>query len=373
MKKLHVLFVATVVSGTGGATGGQAVAATALLESGLAQSVDLELLSTAPPEVPPPAMARRTVRALTRLSRFIVRLWAADVVLVFAADAISLLEKGWMCLLARVARRGVVLRISGGNLPAQCDGQLLLRVWLGLVLRSAHFVCAQSTHWTAYFARYTKREKVVHVSNGLKIAATPPTHPARARLVFVGWATREKGVFETVEVLARVRLSHPSATLTIVGGGRDLVAVMSDVSVRELTDAVHSTGWLAYDQVQQVLGESDVFLFPSHFEGLPNAVIEAMAAGLPIVATRVGGIPDVIRHGCNGYLVEVGDVADMVDRVNALLERPDLAQEMGQRGRQTALECCDIESVWPRYARAIREAAALTGRSPVTEQSGEQR
>jgi glycosyltransferase involved in cell wall biosynthesis len=118
-----------------------------------------------------------------------------------------------------------------------------------------------------------------------------------------------------------------------------------------------------------VLGESDVFLFPSHSEGLPNAVIEAMAVGLPVVATRVGGLPDLIRHGENGFLVEVGDVAAMTERVVELLSRPDRARQVGQRGRQTVVERCDIERVWPRYAHAIHEAAWRAGRAPAVERA----
>ncbi len=367
MSRLRVLFVATVAAGTGGATGGQVVAATALFESGLANMVELELLSKAPPSVPPPALPRRAARALVRLSRFVRRLWAADVVLVFAADAISLLEKGWMCILARLARRGVVLRLSGGNLPAQCERCRMLRAWLRLVLGSAHFICTQSAYWTEYFGRYVGRDKVIEVSNGVELGGPPAPHPAGGRIVFVGWVTREKGIFEALDVLVGVRGVHPSATLTIVGGGRDLDTFAATVDARGLRRAARTTGWLSRPDVTRVLGESDVFLFPSHCEGLPNAVIEAMAAGLPVVATRVGGLPDLICHEENGFLVEVGDVAGMTERINTLLARADHAREIGQRGRQTVVERCDIERVWPRYAHAIRQAARNAGRGPAVD------
>jgi glycosyltransferase involved in cell wall biosynthesis len=359
---VHVLFVATIGVGSGGATGGQAIAATQLFQSGLAQAVDLELLSTAPPLVPPPSLPRRAARALARLFRFAVRLWSADVVLVFAADAVSLLEKGSMCILARLAHRGVVLHVSGGNVPAQCDRRPALRAWVRLVLRSAHFVCTLSAYWTAYFGRYARREKIIEIPNGFKLDGPLMLHQPGARIVFVGWVTREKGVFEALDVLAGVRVLHPSATLTIVGGGRDLDAFTQDVEGRGLQGVVRITGWLSHQEVQRTLRESDVFLFPSHFEGLPNAVVEAMAAGLPVVATRVGGVPDLIRHGESGFLVDVGDVADMTMRVNELLGQPDRAREIGSRGRETVVERCDIERVWPRYARALHEAATRAGR-----------
>ena len=360
--KLHVLFVATVGVGSDGATGGQAVAATALFESGLAQAVELELLSTAAPLVPPPALPRRVAHAIARLSKFIVRLWAADVVLVFAADAVSLLEKGLMCILARLAHRGVVLHVSGGNVPAQCDRQRCVRTWLRWVLRSAHYVCVLSAYWTGFFSRYAERAKIIETSNGFKLGGPSLPRPPRSRLVFVGWVTREKGVFEALDVLADVRILYPSATLTVVGGGRDLEEFTRAVEARRLMCAVRITGWLSNGEVQRILRDSDVFLFPSHFEGLPNAVVEAMAAGLPVVATRVGGVPDLIRHGESGFLADVGDVVGMAKRVSELLAQPDLAREIGRRAREIVLERCDIERVWPRYAQALHDAATLAGR-----------
>ena len=365
MNKLRVLFVASVTSIAGGPTGGQAVAASSLFKSGLAKAVWLEPLSTALPSVPPPAMPRRIIRAVARLLRFLRRVWAADTVLVFAADALSLLEKGLMCILARLAQRGVVLRLSGGNLPAQCSANLMLRAWLRLVLRSVHLLCTQSTYWTAYFSQYPEaRNKVKEISNGIELGAPPASHQhaPSGRLVFVGWVTREKGVFEALEVLERILRLYPSAALTIIGGGRDLDEFRSVVQARGLTNSVNATSWLGREEILRVLWESDVFLFPSHFEGLPNAVIEAMAAGVPIVATRVGGIPDLIRHGENGFLVDVGDVGGMTVLVGDLLAHPDWAREIGLRARQTVTERCDIERIWPRYAEAIREAAARAGR-----------
>ena len=359
-----MLFVATVGVGRDGATGGQAVAATELFQSGLSRAVDLELLSTAPPLVPPPALPRRAARAMARLFRFVVRLWWADVVLVFAADAVSLLEKGSMCLLARLARRGVVLHVSGGNVPAQCDRRPALRTWVRLALGSAHFVCTLSAYWTSYFGRYTRREKIIEIPNGFKLdgLTMSQSHQPGGRIVFVGWVTREKGVFEALDVLASVRSVHPLATLTIVGGGRDLDAFTRDVEGRGLQGVVRMPGWLSRREVQRTLGESDVFLFPSHFEGLPNAVVEAMAAGLPVIATRVGGVPDLIHHGESGFLVDVGDIAGMTAIVNELLARPDQAREIGRRGREAVLGRFDIERVWPQYARVLHQAAMRAGR-----------
>jgi glycosyltransferase involved in cell wall biosynthesis len=350
--------------GPDGATGGQVVAASTLFQSKLADAMSLELIALPTQSVPPPRLGRRLVRALSRFTQFAARLQSADAVLVFAADAVSLIEKGSMCIVARLAGRGVVLRTGGGNLAAQCDGSRLARAWLRLVLRSVHFICTQSPHWTTYFNGYREaHHKVVEVSNGVALGPAPIRAPraGAARLAFVGWVTREKGIFEALEVLGRLRQWHPSATLTVAGGGRDTNAFLAAASARGLIGAVHMRGWVDGEEVRRILRESDVFLFPSHCEGLPNALIEAMAAGLPSVAARVGGVPDLIRNGENGFLVDVADVDRMTTLVGELVSCPERAREIGLRARQTAEDRCDIERVWPRYADAIHQAVAHAG------------
>ena len=364
MRKPRVLFVANVMPGPDGATGGQVVAASTLFRSGLAEAMALELIAVPTQSVPPPSLPRRFVRALSRFTQFVARLRAADAVLVFAADAVSLVEKGSMCIVARLAGRGVVLRTGGGNLAAQCDASLLARAWLRLVLRSVHFLCTQSPHWTTYFNRYGEaRHKVIEVSNGIVLGPAPTGQPRQggARLAFVGWVTREKGIFEALEVLERLRREHPSATLTVAGGGRDMNAFLAAAATRGLAGAVSVRGWVNGEEVRRILRDCDVFLFPSHSEGLPNALIEAMATGLPAVATRVGGVSDLIENGENGFLVDVADIDGMTTLVSDLVSRPDRAREVGLKARQTAADRCDIERVWPRYADAIHQAVTRAG------------
>ena len=90
------------------------------------------------------------------------------------------------------------------------------------------------------------------------------------------------------------------------------------------------------DDVPRVLARLSVLCLSSHTEGMPNAVLEAMAAGRPVVATRVGGVPELIRDGENGHLVEPGDAAGMARAVDRLLGDPARAAAMGEAGRRRA-------------------------------------
>ncbi len=124
---------------------------------------------------------------------------------------------------------------------------------------------------------------------------------------------------------------YPDAHLVLVGDGPQRAEVEREVAQAGLADRVHLLG-LRTD-VPEILPAFDVFALASRWEGLPRVFPQAMAAGLPIVATRVAGAPDAITPGENGWLVDVGDAQTFGEKLIALADDPVLARSMGQRGR----------------------------------------
>jgi glycosyltransferase involved in cell wall biosynthesis len=110
--------------------------------------------------------------------------------------------------------------------------------------------------------------------------------------------------------------------------------------------------------VPALLAEADIFISSSHTEGLPVAVLEGAGAGLPVVATAVGGTPEVIRDGYNGLLVPPGDVAALRRSIERLLDNPEEARSMGRRGAALVLECFDFDQharkLEALYLRTVR-------------------
>ncbi|HWE28696.1 MAG TPA: hypothetical protein VHB97_11885, partial [Polyangia bacterium] len=118
--------------------GGQLAAASALVNSRFAEQFTLVPFSLDARPPPQPPLLTRAAIGVSRVARFCALLPKADVVLVFAASGLSLVEKGLMCLVARAAGKGVVVRLSAGDLPTQCDASPLFKRWLERVLASAH-------------------------------------------------------------------------------------------------------------------------------------------------------------------------------------------------------------------------------------------
>jgi glycosyltransferase involved in cell wall biosynthesis len=158
----------------------------------------------------------------------------------------------------------------------------------------------------------------------------------------VGWIGRMTAVKRTDDVLVafkRLRDGGVDAVLCMVGDGPDRLQL--ERRAHEL-GVIRDTVFLGYQEdVAPLYAAFDALVLPSGNEGTPVSVIEALAAELPVVATRVGGVPDVVRDGEDGFLVEAGATDDLADRLAQLARDPALRARMGKQGR---------ERVLPRYA-----------------------
>jgi glycosyltransferase involved in cell wall biosynthesis len=161
------------------------------------------------------------------------------------------------------------------------------------------------------------------------------TFGVQAQGLLVGTVGRlhpQKGFASLLAAVARVRERLPAIRLLLVGGGalrRDLVARAEALGLAEVVIFAGSRG-----DVPEILAALDLFVLPSLWEGLPNAVLEAMAAGLPVVATAAGGTPEVVVDGETGLLVPPGDVTALAEAIERLLRDPGLRRKMGEAGRK---------------------------------------
>jgi teichuronic acid biosynthesis glycosyltransferase TuaC len=177
--------------------------------------------------------------------------------------------------------------------------------------------------------------------------------PGRFVVAFAGRPTHAKGVYDLIAALAR--LQHIQPTLLIAGPplSPDLRATIQRCNV----DTVE-LGLLAHAELAQAIAASDVFCLPSYNEGLPATICEAMVAGRPVIATPVGGIPEIVKDGETGYLVPVGDPRALARRLNDLAADP----ASGARFGANALAFAQTRLTWrvnaQRHERLYRQLLA---------------
>jgi glycosyltransferase involved in cell wall biosynthesis len=153
---------------------------------------------------------------------------------------------------------------------------------------------------------------------------------------YVGWLIPIKGVTYLVDAMAEVLQRHPNSLLVLVGKGdekgEEEIKLKEQVEDLELADNVRFLGWRP--DVDEIMGCFDIFVLPSLNEGMGRVLVEAMSAGLPIVASRVGGIPDLVKHEKNGLLVPLADAGALERAISDLLSDKAKRKRMGETGKR---------------------------------------
>jgi glycosyltransferase involved in cell wall biosynthesis len=197
------------------------------------------------------------------------------------------------------------------------------------------------------------RARVAHIANGLDLARYAPGAQRGGRVVTTVANLRPgKGHDVLLDAAALVLAHHPDVRFQIVGDGSRRAELERHAAALGITAQVAFRGHSA--DVPAVLRESDVFAFPSFMEASPNAVLEAMAAALPIVASNVGGIPEVVTHGRNGLLVPPRNAQALAAGIVRVLDDPAHAAALGTAARQTAADNFSFERMVAEFERLYR-------------------
>lgn len=175
----------------------------------------------------------------------------------------------------------------------------------------------------------------------------------QTRLVFVGRLAPAKGLRVLLEAVQSLSRSGHRICITLIGDGPDRSAL--EAMARPLGDVVTFAGALSQEEVAGRLAESDVFVLPSFAEGVPVVLMEAMATGLPTIATRIAGVAELVHDGVSGLLVPPGDAESLGRAIVALSGDPNLRKNMGRSGREL------VEDDFNVVSEAGRIAALLSG------------
>jgi glycosyltransferase involved in cell wall biosynthesis len=348
--------------------GGQVRSCLALVGSSLPTRLDLDLFDTTQISHPPPSAPVRAILAVGRLVRFVVRFerHVPDAVLLFAAIGGSLAEKGLMAWYARLRGVPALMFPRGGVIVDDAARSAWAARWHRVVFGGAAKVLCQSVRWQVFcrevlgmdatdapvIPNWTASEEFLTIGRHRALRADGPV-----RLLCLGWVEREKGVFDALEACRT--LPPGSFTLEIVGDGSARSA--AEVLVREagLGAYVRFHGWLEGAALRQQLAAADALVFASWAEGLPNVVVEAMAAGLAIVTTRVGSVPDVVTDEREVLMVPPRDPVALGAAIARVVRDPSLRERLGAAAFTRAGSVFGTE---PAVDRIVAAVAASLGR-----------
>lgn len=237
----------------------------------------------------------------------------------------------------------------------------VFRSLLDAAYRNSARVIVLGAFWADVIKERVSDARVTILPNATPAVAPyekPHKPDGGVQITFLGQLGSRKGSPQLIEALSRLK-DHASWTAVLAGDG-EIEQTKSLIAQHDLSDRIEVPGWIGVEKRASVMQTSDVLVLPSFAENLPMVILEAFSHGIPVIATPVGAIPEVIIDGENGLLVEPGDVDGLTEAIKTVIEQPELRAKMGAKARQDHGERFELGG-YARQLAGIWRACARRG------------
>lgn len=209
------------------------------------------------------------------------------------------------------------------------------------VLRKCSAVVVLSDYWRRFFTSELKLPRVEIINNVVEAPAGTEIHtytddmpagsrPTPLRLLFLGSINEQKGIFDLVETIsANASRWRGRLSLAVGGDGPAMEQLRTAIDNLGVADMVTLHGWVSGEAKNTLLKQSDAIVLPSYIEGMPICILEGMARAMPTIASNVGGIPEIVENGVNGFIFAPGNRQALADAIDAYMENPALIATHG--------------------------------------------
>lgn len=261
-----------------------------------------------------------------------------DLVHIHFASRASAWRKSIFAAIARLFGRPYILHAHGGKFLEFFSRQpRWIQLWITRTLRNSCLLIALSEGWKQAYMSISgvPEEKIAVLPNPIKLPSRLPDRRGRdpVTMLFLGRMDSNKGALRVVQALRALPAEVLERVRLVMAGDGEVERVRLEVSNLGLEKQVTVWDWVNAEQRDMLLAGADIFVLPSLHEGLPMGVLEAMSWGLPVVASPVGGIPEVVQDGFNGLLVPPTDIAAIGDALRRLIEDETLRLQMAANAR----------------------------------------
>lgn len=276
----------------------------------------------------------------------------------------NILHAQWIlsgCIGARIKNKNqsLILTTRGADLNSALKSRLMKRVIRYTLKRCDYITPNNEGHKKQLLLLGIPEEKITVVPNGVDTEKFKPRNKGILRkrlnlpkgkriILFVGWLIPRKGCEYLIKSISEIIKTDRNIKLLIIGEGlleQKLKVLAEDLGLKDYIDF---KGTISPDRIPFWMNASDIFVLPSLSEGKPNVVGEAMACGLPVIATNVNGTPDFIEDGKDGFLIPPKDVDALTDKLKLLLDTPSLRTKLGKKARKSILR---KDLTWERCAK----------------------
>ncbi|HEY5760312.1 MAG TPA: glycosyltransferase family 4 protein [Steroidobacter sp.] len=288
-----------------------------------------------------------------------------DVVHIHFASGASNIRKIILARIALARGASVIMHAHGGGYQKHWASMspTAKSITLNTLLRVQRLVVLGEAWKTFFESIGVPKHRIVVMPNPVALPEKVPERPlgGKVRFVYFGLISRRKGVFDLVEAVAKLSAECRSRVEFVLAGNGDVVQLRERATSLGVQDLVEIREWVDAAERDRLLAGAHAFVLPSHTEGLPMSLLEAMAWGLPPICTPVGSIPEYVVNDANGLLIAPGDVSQLAAAIEKLVSQEANRVQMGRIARATVEPLC-VKQYSNRMCAVYRSVA--NGRVP---------
>lgn len=359
MNKKNVFFIGSFKpSGKDGTVGGQMFACKSLVSSKLKEDINWILLDTTASTNLERSFYKRLYKGIYRVfkSIYIILFKDIDTVIAFCSSGYSFMEKGLIIKMAHFFGKKTILAPRSGHLISNIENDKKFRKRAKKIFDSCDYLICQGSFWMSYFSKEFSlpKDKLIKISNWIDINAYQiKTKEIRTpiKILFLGWIEKNKGIWDLLKVVKSLR--DENFIIDFAGNGKEYDDFQAAVKSEQLENKIILHGWVHGKAKFNLLKNSDIFILPSYKEGLPNALLEAMASKTAIIASKAGAIPDIIEHNENGYLIDAGNTDLLAHYLKKYLSNKELILKHAENALKTVKEKNSLSAVIPKFKKIL--------------------
>lgn len=266
-----------------------------------------------------------------------------DIVHIHMASRRSTFRKGKYIKIAKKKGKKVILHLHGAEFKMfinECN--LKQKKFVKEILNLSDKIIALSEEWKNYLETLLEdKNKIVIIYNALVVPKNFQKDLNNQKFLFLGKIGERKGIYDLIDVFKKVVEEFPQAHL-YVGGDGEVDKLEKNIKEAKIDKNVKYIGWVTGKEKEKYLKESSFYCLPSYNEGMPMSVLEAMAYKNVVITTNVGGIPQVIKNGENGFIINPKDKQKMFENIVKALKDENLRKKISDRARETIENKFDI-------------------------------
>ena len=245
----------------------------------------------------------------------------------------SILRKSFFVVTAKTLNVKILLHSHTGEMERILkSSSWIYKKYIIFILNLADGLIVLGSRDINVYAKYIRNYTPVVLKNGVEIQERQ-TDLTSKQIISVGSLGVRKGTYDLLEAIPKVLESYPDAIFILVGDG-EVETVNNIIKKNDLIENVRVPGWLNFNQVKEIYLSSSIFVLPSHYEGMPMSILEAMSFGLPVISTDINGIPDIILDGETGLIIEPSKINELSSAIIKLLQNYQYRLILGSNGKK---------------------------------------